>query len=94
MHGIALMRTVQPRLVIDSEEHIRCYAASSTARRGCCGKCGTALFWKANDSDTTSVMAGCLDSPTGLAGKTRIYLADKGDDYTIDDDLPQFRQSD
>ncbi len=35
-------------------------------------------------------MAGLFDQPTGIAGGYHIYCADKGDYYTINDDLPQY----
>ena len=81
-------------LHITGAANIKWYAASDSARRGFCAECGSLLFWKRNDSDSTSVMAGSLDAPTGLKLICHIYTADKGDYYTIDDGLPQHRQSD
>ena len=67
---------------------VRWYAASDEAERGFCATCGSALFWRRRDADSVSVMAGCLDAPTGLRGSVHIFTADKGDYYELDDGLP------
>ena len=59
--------------------------------RGFCGICGSFLFWKRGDEGLTSFSLGSLDSPTGLQLERHIFVADKGDYYTIDDGLPQDR---
>lgn len=79
---------------IDGEEAIRWYAASDMAKRGFCTICGSVLFWQPNEGDYLSVMGGCLESPTGLTPDGHIFVADKGDYYTLDDGLPQHPQSD
>lgn len=65
------------------------YASSGTAKRGSCAKCGSFLFWKANDEDTISFSLGAIDGPTGLTLEKHIFVADKGDYYQIADGLPQ-----
>jgi len=82
------------QLTVAGEQHIKWYAASSFASRGFCSHCGSLLFWKHKDSDATAVMAGSLESPTGLSLIKHIFVSDKGDYYSIDDGLPQFAQSD
>ena len=81
-------------LSISGTEHLKWYAASDIARRGFCNECGSLLVWKRHGSDSTSIMAGCLETPTGLTTKCHIFTADKGDYYTIADDLPQHAQAD
>ena len=76
-------------LTVGGEEHLSWYAASEEARRGFCRHCGSALFWKADGSARTSILVGCLDAPTGLAERAHIFVADKGDYYTLEDGLPQ-----
>jgi hypothetical protein len=39
-----------------------------------------------------SIMAGTLDTPTGLSAVEHIFVADASDYYTIDDGLPQHAQ--
>ncbi len=72
---------------------LKWYAASDQAKRGFCGECGAGLFWKRNDSSTTSILVGSMDGDTGLRIERHIFVADKGDYYDIEDGLPQFKQS-
>ena len=65
------------------------YRSSPTAKRGFCSTCGSFLFWALDGEGKTSFSLGSLDMPTGLALEKHIFVADKGDYYTIDDDLPQ-----
>lgn len=69
------------------------YAASDFARRGFCSVCGSALFWKRNDSSKISIMAGAFENPSELRSECHIFVADKGDFYEICDGLPQFDRS-
>lgn len=74
---------------LEIEGPVAWYAASDTARRGFCARCGSFLFWKAHDETTISVALGALDPPTGLRLERHIFVADKGDYYEIADGLPQ-----
>lgn len=65
------------------------YASSDTARRGFCPTCGSFLFWKHNDENTTSFALGAIDGPTGLTLQKHIFTADKGDYYDIADGVEQ-----
>ncbi|GAB5436020.1 GFA family protein [Falsiruegeria mediterranea] len=65
------------------------YHASDLAKRGSCPHCGSFLFWKAHDEDTTSFALGAVDGPTGLKLSKHIFTASKGDYYDIADGLPQ-----
>jgi len=75
------------RVLADAE--LRWYAASDSARRAFCGRCGSTLFWQPNGRDYISISAGTLDGTTGLTSVQHIHVADKGDYYSIDDGLPQ-----
>lgn len=68
---------------------VKWYASSTSAKRGFCPRCGSFLFWKANAEDTISFALGALSKPTGLALQKHIFVASKGDYYTITDGLPQ-----
>ncbi|MEM9625293.1 MAG: GFA family protein [Pseudomonadota bacterium] len=68
------------------------YRASDKARRGFCGKCGSTLFWQADGADHIAIAAGALDGDSGLVTAAHIFVADKGDYYRLDDDLPQYDQ--
>lgn len=79
-------------ITIEGGDNLTWFAASPEARRGFCKTCGSALFWKWNGGDTTSIMAGTLDGETGLKLVEHIFVADKGDYYDLTDDLPKYPQ--
>lgn len=93
-HYVAATQASDCALHIEGEEHLTWYAASNEAKRGFCKHCGSLMFWKANNSAHTSIMAGCLESPTGLSLVSNIYVDNKGDYYDLDSALPAFPQSD
>jgi hypothetical protein len=68
------------------------YKSSDTAERGFCGVCGGNLFWKQSGRDEISITAGTLDTPTSLAVEQHIFVADKSDYYSINDDVPKQQQ--
>ena len=41
-----------------------------------------------------SILAGCLDSPTGLQLTRHIFTDDKGDYYDLDDGVASYPQAD
>ncbi|NVD38723.1 GFA family protein [Ensifer sp. HO-A22] len=77
-------------LELEGAEDVTWYRSSDGAQRGFCRHCGSALFWKADGLDYTSIMAGAFEKPTDLKPGYHIYCADKGDFYGIDDGLPKF----
>lgn len=74
------------RLPADGKLHW--YRSSAIAERGFCRQCGSSLFWRPAHGRYVSIMAGTLDSPTGLRGACHIYGDFKGDYYALDDGLP------
>ena len=70
-------------LTITGADSITWYRASESAARGFCKTCGSALFWRADGRNETSILAGSIDGPTGLAVEGHIYCAFKGDYYDI-----------
>ena len=42
--------------------------------------------------DTFSISKGAFDGPTGMKPSKHIFVADKGDNYDISEDLPQEEQ--
>ncbi len=82
-------------LAISDNGSLKWYAASDDAGRGFCGTCGSALFWKRHGSGQTSILAGSLDGDAGGIKLDRhIFVADKGDYYSLDDGLPLHAKSD
>jgi len=92
-HYYAATDVDDARLEIEGAENITWYAASDFAKRGFCRVCGSALFWKRNGADVTSILAGSFEQPSGLRAEAHIFVADKGDYYTIDEGLPQYPRS-
>lgn len=92
-HYYAATNVADDDLTIEGGEKITWYRASSFARRGFCSVCGSVLFWKHNEADEISVMAGAFEQPSGLKAEAHIFVADKGDYYDITDGLPQFERS-
>lgn len=70
-------------------EALRWFESSPGTERGFCGTCGSALFWRPVGRDVVSVSAGVVRNPTGLRLTGHIFVADKGDYYSITDGLPQ-----
>lgn len=70
------------------DDGLRWYASSDIARRGFCATCGSSLFWQRLDSGEIGVAAGTLDQPTGLTTAGDIFVADKGDYYSIEPGRP------
>jgi hypothetical protein len=79
-------------LVIEGADNITWYHSSEKGRRGFCKHCGSALFWKYEGGDGTSIQAGSMDMPSKLVPGHHIFCEDKGDFYEIQDGLPQFRK--
>lgn len=80
-------------ITITRDAGLAWYESSASARRGFCRLCGSSLFWEPVAQDTTGIVAGSLDSPTGLKTIGHIFVAEKPDFYEISDDLPQFAAS-
>jgi hypothetical protein len=91
-HIVAATACALPNLSITTSDHLRWFQSSAEAQRGFCGRCGSNLFWKPASGTHVSIMAGALDDPTGLRGVMHIFVADKGDYYSLDDGLPQHAQ--
>lgn len=92
-HHYAATNVRDDALTVEGAEKVTWYRASDTAGRGFCRTCGSALFWKSDNSDYTSIMAGAFDAPSGLKMGMHIFCADKGDYYQINDDAPQYAQN-
>jgi hypothetical protein len=76
-------------LVLVSSRSLSWFRSSATAERGFCNVCGSNLFWRPEGEGRTAITAGTLDAPTGIQLMEHIFVGDKGDYYSIDDDLPK-----
>ena len=94
-HFYAATNAADADLTVKDSGTLKWYAASDIAKRGFCGECGSALFWKPNGGDYTSILAGTLDGDAGgLKLDRHIFVADKGAYYELNDGLPAFEQGD
>ncbi|GAC1306033.1 MAG: hypothetical protein NVSMB10_10410 [Steroidobacteraceae bacterium] len=87
-HHVAATCAPTAALSLVSAATLTWYRSSQEAERGFCKVCGGNLFWRRIDGADTSIMAGTLDVPTGLAMQEHIFVRDKSDYYSIDDGLP------
>lgn len=87
-HFVAATAALDAELAIIGE--VTWYQSSDEAKRGFCAKCGTQLFWKHCEQNSTSVMAGSIDDHAGLKSERHIFMADKAGYYVIEDGLPKF----
>jgi hypothetical protein len=88
-HYAAMTSAPSANIELTNSERLVWYRSSDTAERGFCGACGGNVFWKLSGRDAISITAGTLDAPTHLAMVGHIFVADKSDYYTINDDLPK-----
>lgn len=84
----AATATEDKDLTINGDD-LKWYKASPDASRGFCGTCGSSLFWKHDEEDFTSILAGSIDGVSGLEITRHIYVGDKPDWYDITDGKPQ-----
>lgn len=87
LHGAfgAYTKVSNASLTLVEDKGLAWYQSSDAARRGFCRDCGASLFWQPAGIETTSIAAGTLDQPTGLATIGHIYTAEKGDFYDLSD---------
>ena len=88
-HHSAMTSAPSANITLTCSDHLRWYKSSDTAERAFCGRCGGNVFWKLAGRDALSITAGTLDAPTHLKVQEHIFVADKSDYYSINDDAPQ-----
>ena len=87
--GHYLASTEVAKAALSVEGQVAWYASSAKVRRGFCPTCGSTLFWDPPARDWIAVALGAFDGPTGISLARHIFVAEKGDYYTIADGLPQ-----
>lgn len=91
-HFVAATACAIDDLDLQVKETLTWFRSSDTATRGFCRECGSSLFWQGDGKDYVAIMAGSLAGPTGLRAKQHIFVADAGDYYELNDDLPCAQQ--
>ena len=87
--GHFLASTDVPKAALAVTGAVTWFQSSEKVRRGFCGLCGSTLFWESVFRDWIGIAMGEFDGPTGVALARYIFVAQKGDYYTIADGLPQ-----
>jgi hypothetical protein len=87
-HFVAASSALKSALRLERSDSLRWYRSSPGAERGFCSICGGNLFWRPDEGELISIMAGTLDTPTNLKITEHIFVADKSDYYTINDAVP------
>ena len=72
---------------------LKWYQSSDQAKRGFCGECGSALFWKHAQDEFTAILAGSIDGSCDLELERHIFVEDKPEWYEITDGKPQSEQA-
>ena len=90
--GLFFAATSVPAEALDLQgaDEIRWYAASTFAKRGFCGTCGTLLFWKPDEEPRYAILAGAFDRPDCLTAGYHICTSGRPGFYGIADGLPQY----
>ena len=84
-HYVAATRVDKQNLRHESDETLSWYESSPGVKRGFCRRCGGNLFWDNQQNNQISVMAGTLDTPTGMRTTQNIYDQDASDYFELPD---------
>jgi hypothetical protein len=87
-HYVSATAAARRDVVIRGEGALKWYQSSATARRGFCGACGSNLFFDREGRETIAIMAGTLDTPTGLRTVNQIFAEEAGDYYNLPHGVP------
>jgi hypothetical protein len=82
-HFAAFTKARDQDITFIRSEPLKWYKASDFASRGFCSACGSVMFWREDQADSTSIAAGCLDGATEMKIEGHIYCANAGDYYEI-----------
>lgn len=94
-HGAAFATYAQVKkktlTVSDPGAKLVRYRSSEKATRSFCGACGSSLFWESSETpEVVDVAIGTLDVPLDMPIFAHIFVADKAEWVTIEDDLRQY----
>ena len=89
-HYVAASACAERDMEFIESSGLRWYDSSSYAKRGFCGQCGGNLFWRPVNDERIYVMAGTIDTPTGLQANAHIHTGSASDYQQISDGLPHY----
>ena len=73
-----------------NKKTLKWYKSSDIAKRGCCTKCGSSIFYRKINSENISISAGLFSKPTKLKTYANIFVKGKSDYYKLDTKLRKF----
>ena len=73
-------------LALVEQRALKWHSSSPKVRRGFCTECGSCLFFDDAGDPKVGFCPGTLDEPTNLRSKAHIFVASKGDYYSMADD--------
>ena len=86
---------LQGKLSIENQDTLAWYAASDKAMRGFCGKCGSSLFWQANDDPSYfDVSLGNLTDGHNLSLDAHIFVDHCPSYMTVPESAPHWTEAD
>lgn len=88
-HYFADTEVAKAQLRLTHEDGLTWYQSSHKVRRGFCGTCGSVLFFEPLFHDWIAIAMGALDGPSGKTLEKHIFIAEKGDYYTLNDGAEQ-----
>ncbi len=93
-HFVAATQAKLENFEFITQEGLKWYESSDFAKRGFCKNCGSQLFYKVNESDEMSIMAGCVESLADMKIEAHIFCVEKGSYYQIPNNEPQYERWD
>ena len=85
---------LQGELVLETKGALQWYASSKKATRGFCGRCGSSLFWQANDDAAFfDVSLGALDDSERLRLDAHIFVDYCPSYMTVDSTAPHLTEA-
>lgn len=76
-------------LVIEEAGTLAWYRSSAEARRAFCSRCGSSLFWQADEDPLLAIAAGSLEEPTGLKLAVHSWTSASADYWSFDPKIPK-----
>jgi hypothetical protein len=80
--------------IICGQEQLKSFESSPGKQRVFCLNCGSPIYSsRANVPDTIRIRAGLINEPLDTRPAFHMYVSDKANWWTIEDDLPQYEQA-
>ena len=87
------VRRIVDVLMALGEGEVTTFRSSDWAERAFCPKCGTALYWRALDSDVHSINPFVLKYQSALNFTSEVYIDNKPDAYAFAGDRPRLTEA-